>query len=433
MRAFVLGCQGLWPGRRWTGRDGLRAALTEMQAVQVDPLNVVARSHELALHSRVLGHELGALDVLLYTDREFFDYGGLVLITPMRELPFHRVAMDRRRHDRRWADFPAEHGQLLDRVREELAARGPLAARDLTGGAAKQTGSFRSARETSRALYYLWLTGELMTHSRRGFERVYALRDEVAPAAYGHRAEPGEADDYFARKSLAFLGLPTGRSWYGWYTQFSRSDEGRSAARARLARMLESGAVEPVTVEDSGELHYCLAEKLPLLETVGAGGVPDEWQPVRPRTTERAALLAPLDIVSARGRAAELFGFDFVWEVYKPAAVRRYGYYTLPVLHGHELVARLDPRLDRTSGTLQINGLWLEDRTPDEGLPAALAAALVDLGRLTGADRIALAGVPRTGIGGDLHRFIEAEGVPAAELPSSVGLQAADRPQAVCE
>jgi uncharacterized protein YcaQ len=67
-------------------------------------------------------------------------------------------------------------------------------------------------------------------------------------------------------------------------------------------------------------------------------------------------------IVSARGRAKVWFDFDYVWEVYKPAHQRRWGYYTLPILYGDRLVARFDPKLDRTTNTLLINGLWLNRR-----------------------------------------------------------------------
>src|SRR5512140_3517075 len=87
-RRFVLGRQGLWPGRRWRGRKGTSQALRACEAVQLDPLQATARSQELVLHSRVLGYKLGTLDQLMYQDREFFDYGGLLSVYPMSELPF---------------------------------------------------------------------------------------------------------------------------------------------------------------------------------------------------------------------------------------------------------------------------------------------------------------------------------------------------------
>ena len=80
-----------------------------------------------------------------------------------------------------------------------------------------------------------------------------------------------------------------------------------------------------------------------------------------PARRTRPSFLAPLDPVSARGRAKPLFDFEYVWEVYKPVDQRRWGYYTLPVLWGDRLVARFDSKLDRSTDTLVINGLWLED------------------------------------------------------------------------
>ncbi|RPJ49777.1 MAG: hypothetical protein EHM21_06335, partial [Chloroflexi bacterium] len=79
--------------------------------------------------------------------------------------------------------------------------------------------------------------------------------------------------------------------------------------------------------------------------------------------------LAPLDPVSARGRAKVLFGFDYVWEVYKPEPLRKFGYYTLPILWGDRLMARFDSKLDRATNTFTILGLWLEDAPPVGGEP----------------------------------------------------------------
>ncbi len=94
--------------------------------------------------------------------------------------------------------------------------------------------------------------------------------------------------------------------------------------------------------------------------------MPTAWTPLETNTLDEVVFLAPLDPVSARGRAKVLFGFDYVWEVYKPEHLRKYGYYTLPVLWNDRLVARFDSKLDRTTNTFIILGLWLED-APAEG------------------------------------------------------------------
>jgi uncharacterized protein YcaQ len=107
-------------------------------------------------------------------------------------------------------------------------------------------------------------------------------------------------------------------------------------------------------------------------------------------TTEEVVFLAPLDHVSARGRAKVLFGFDYVWEVYKPEHQRRFGYYTLPVLWGDRLVARFDSKLDRTTNTFVILGLWLEDEAlgTDEAFAEALARGFARFVRFLGASKL---------------------------------------------
>ena len=100
--------------------------------------------------------------------------------------------------------------------------------------------------------------------------------------------------------------------------------------------------------------------------------------------------LAPLDQVSARGRAKVLFGFDYVWEVYKPAHLRKFGYYTMPILWGDQLVARFDSKLDRTTNTFVILGLWLEDKRlgKDEAFAEALAQGFARFVAFLGAKKL---------------------------------------------
>jgi uncharacterized protein YcaQ len=120
-----------------------------------------------------------------------------------------------------------------------------------------------------------------------------------------------------------------------------------------------------------------------------AGSVPKAWIPQDSTTDDEVNFLAPLDPVSARGRARLLFAFDYVWEVYKPAHQRKWGYYTLPILWGDRLVARSDLRFDRPTRTLVVCGFWLEESST--GRKARFAAALVKgierLMRFLGAER----------------------------------------------
>ena len=133
-----------------------------------------------------------------------------------------------------------------------------------------------------------------------------------------------------------------------------------------------------------------LASDAALLADLSAGRVPTVWQPLATMTTDECVFLAPLDPVSARGRAKILFDFDYVWEVYKPEHKRQFGYYTLPVLWGDRLVARFDSKLDRTTNTFVILGFWLEDEAlgKDEEFAAALARGFVRFVTFLGAGKL---------------------------------------------
>ena len=372
-RRFILGRQGLWPGRRWAGEAGLIEALRVCEAVQMDPLQVVARSHDIALWGRVRDYQPADLARVMYERREFFDYGGGLFIYPMRELPYWRTPMRNRERSQRWADFAATHPTLLDEMRGELRRRGPLGNRDFVGH--ERVTNYRGSKDTSLALYYLWLTGETMIHHRQGFERIYDLRERIAPPQFDFVAPADEAEAYFARKSLAFHGLLEERRLAGGLSFFAERNPSRAEAAIWLERLTADGAAVALRIEGWRGRWLALADDLPLLGALEADEIPAAWRPLDSSTTDtEVTLLAPLEIASARGRSNWLFDFEYIWEVYKPAAARRWGYYTLPILYGDWLVARLDPRLDRATNTLRLLGFWREpDAIADE---AAFAEAL---------------------------------------------------------
>ncbi len=389
-RRFVLGRQGLWPGRRWAGKQGTAEALRAVEAVQMDPLNVVARSHDIVLWSRVVDYRPQYLDQALYHDRAFFDYGGGLFIYPMDELPFWRLHMRRREDEPRWATFAAAHRPLLDEVRTAVRERGRLGNRDFAGQ--NRVSSYRGTKDSALALYYLWLTGEIMIHHRQGFERVYDLRERVAPPALDYAAPDAEAEQFLARKVTAFIGLIRERAWATGVAGNILRRVDRVEARRWLDALIDSGELAPVEVEGSRERWYVLGPDVSVLAALEAGQIPDAWRPLDTTTKDEAVLLAPLDIVSARGRTSWLFDFEYIWEVYKPAHARRWGYYTLPILYEDRLVARLDPRLDRASATLAINGFWLETHAPvdDPRFAHALARGLLRFADFLDARRLDL-------------------------------------------
>ena len=398
-RRFVLGRQGLWPGRRWKGKKGTVQAIRACEAVQLDPLNVVARSQDLVLHSRVLEYKPEYLYEVAYKDRQFFDYGGWLAMYPMEELPYWRVHMEKRSRDKRIEGFELSHDGLFDQVRAELRVRGPLGNRDLDGN---KVGSwnYRGRKDTSLALFDMWLSGELMMHHRVGFSRVYDFRENIAPKEFDYVASEKEAEQFFARKAVAFVGLKRDANMRVELNYYLRRDYSKAEMRSLLEGWKEAGMFAQVQVEGEREIHLILSEDVPLLESLEKGKVPKAWKPKETTTLEEVTFLASLDIVSARGRAKKLFDFDYIWEVYVPAHKRRWGYYVLPILYGDDLVARLDPKLDRTTMTLEIKGFWHEDDAPvkDPAFANALAKGLIRFAKFVAAKRITTGSINPAGL-----------------------------------
>jgi len=371
-RRFVLGKQGLWPGRRWRGLEGVEESMRAMEYLQLDPLQIIARSHDITLHSRVLDYTPGMWEDATYQKRKFFDWGGWLAVRPMEELPHWRVVMRRERDSApRILGMASDHADAIVEMRAIVRERGAVSNRDFEMATRTRTQSYRGRKDSALALYYLWRIGEVMTHHRERFERVYALTETVAPAHLLRESDEAETDRFLIKKDISFSGL----------SRVSRVSDSyhRGVPFEKVKQMLDSMLADDelieVQVEGWKAVHYALGSDAGALRDLSAGRVPEAWTPLAETTTEEAVFLAPLDPVSARGRAKLLFGFDYVWEVYKPEHQRKFGYYTLPILWGDRLVARFDSKLDRTTDTFIILGLWLEDEAlgGDEAFAEALA------------------------------------------------------------
>ncbi len=387
-RRFILGKQGLWPGRRWRGTAGTEAAMRAMEYLQLDPLQILARSQDITLHSRVLDYAPGMWEDLAYQQRQFFDWGGWLAVRPMNELPHWRVVMRRERDgNSRIRNMAVEHAEAIEEMRAILRERGTVSNRDFAMASRKRTQSYRGRKDSALALYYLWRTGEVMTHHRKNFERVYALADTVAPAHLLRESDEAEADRFLIKKDVSFSGLSRPSRVAESFRGYGESDR---ATKKLLGAMVADGDLIEVQVEGWKAVHYALGSDAEVLRELSAGRVSKDWTPIETTTTDEVVFLAPLEHVSARGRAKDLFGFDYIWEVYKPEQQRRFGYYTLPMLWGDRLVARFDSKLDRTTNTFVILGLWLEEEAlgADEAFAQALACGFARFVRFLGTSKL---------------------------------------------
>jgi uncharacterized protein len=390
-RRFILGRQGLWPGRRWRGVQGTERAMRAMEHLQLDPLAIMARAQDLMLHSRVIDYQLDDWARLTYDRRKFFDWGGWLAVRPMDELPYWRNLMRREREMGHWREVEHEHHETIVEMRRVLRERGTVANRDFTMASRKRTDSYRGRKDSAVALYYLWRIGDAMVHHRERFERVYAPTEAVAPRHLLEEASDAETDDFMRRKHVAFEGISPLTGSYALYHKGERQ-----AVVAWRDKAVRDGGLIEIEVDGWRGVRWALAEDAADIATVERGRVPRSWRHLATSTIEETTFLAPLDPVSARKRAASLFDFDYIWEVYTPAPKRKFGYYALPVLWGDRLVARFDGRLERSTATFAILGLWLEDEAiaTDDAFTEAFACAIERMQRFLGAERLDVTGVP---------------------------------------
>ena len=179
-RRFMLLKQGLIGRRRFVGEDGALKYVRQAGSIQFDPIDVCGRSPEIALNSRVEGFAKPMLDSLLYKRRELIDYFDKNLcIMPADDFPyFERV----RAAHRAWERSSEEISMVRQRVRAEIASRGPLCAGDLDMNE-KVNWYWSDTRLARAALEHMYFAGELAVHHKRGGVKYYDLIENCLPHA----------------------------------------------------------------------------------------------------------------------------------------------------------------------------------------------------------------------------------------------------------
>jgi uncharacterized protein len=344
-RRIALAAQGFAdpPPRGAVDRRLLKRVLARVGLLQIDSVNVLVRSHFLPPFSRLGAYDPALLERAAYgRDRWLFEYWGHeASLLPVELQPLLRWRMERAKQRLgTWghvARLIAEQPQLMRRVRDEIAARGPLPASAFDG--ARGTGSWWGWSDVKTALEALFWCGEITTASRKGFERVYDLPERVLPRAIVDAPTPSEADAQ--RELVRIAARATGIASERDLRDYFRLDV--AAARARVAELVEAGDLRRVQVEGlRGDRYLARGARIP-------------------RKVEARALLSPFDsLIWHRPRTAELFGFDFRLEIYTPQHKRVHGYYVLPFLLGDRLVGRVDLKFDRQRGVLRAIATHVE-------------------------------------------------------------------------
>jgi uncharacterized protein YcaQ len=370
-RRIALAAQGLGARPAKPTLRHVRGVFDAVSLIQIDSVNVLCRSQELPLWARLGAHGRDALPQLCER-RAIFEYWAHVAsLMPVELQPLLRWRMAEAA-TRAWRvvrTIAQRDAGYLAAVRAEVHARGALAARELDdpAPARKRTQGWWSWDDRKRALEYLFWAGEITaTRSWATFERVYAPLDRVLP---GHvLAAPTPAPDDARRELLGHAARALGIATVRDLADYFRIPV--PLARPRVAELVESGRLIPVTVDGWREPGYLDAEAPP------------------PREVDACAVLSPFDsLIWERSRTERVFGFRYRIEIYTPAARRTHGYYVLPFLLGDALVARVDLKADRAAGALLVHAAYAEPGAP-RVTASALAGELAALARWLGLGRV---------------------------------------------
>lgn len=361
-RRIALAAQGFAEARPAGAltRRHLTRVIDRLAVIQIDSVNVVSRTHYLPLFSRLGDYPRDLLEEMAWGRKpDLFEYWMHEASLARFDLqPLMRWRMEDAAAGvgvwRGVARFLREHRPFIDKALDEIARRGPLSASALEIGA-KGKGGWWGWSEAKRALECLFWSGELTTATRRGtFERVYGLPERVLPKAVKDTPTPSRegAQRELVRRAAKACGVATERDLRDYFRM------GPAETRARIAELVESGELIPVTVEGWGQAAY--------LDPAAR----------RPRRVKAAALLSPFDnLIWFRERTERLFGVRIRLEIYTPAHKRTHGYYVLPFLEGETITARVDLKSERKAGVLAVLAAHGE---PDTGPDTArrLAAEL---------------------------------------------------------
>ena len=347
-------------------RRHMRRVMGRLKLLQLDSVPVVVRTQYLPPFSRLGCYDRALLDRIAYADDEWFEaWAHEASLVPVGDEPLFRWHKRRAEQGDTWKGLvdlaQREAGYVAD-VLVQVAER-PLTAGELADPRRRDGEWWGSRSLGSMALDWLFRIGAVGIRRRGNFVKEFDLLERIVPAEVLARPTPSaeEAQRELLVRSAEALGVGTAGDLIDYYRLPVRE------GRVRLREVVETGAVEAVTVEGWREPAYMHpAARLP-------------------RAVEAVTVLSPFDpVVWNRARALRLWGFDYRIEIYVPANKRVYGYYVLPVLDGDELVARLDLKADRAGGTLRVQGAFTEPEVVRGALADRLRPHLHDLARFVG-------------------------------------------------
>ena len=362
----ILSAQGLLA--RPAANESLRAAVDQLGAVQLDTISVLARSHELVAHARHDGLTRESIEQAYWNGDSHFEYWShAACILPIDRWPMFSF---RRRASASRDMWDGVTRKSINQIKKRLVGEGGLTTTDLGGG--RNSSDWWDWSETKSTVEWMLVTGEVTCTKRVGWRRVYSLSEKSIPKKHFYDLPDDEAIYQLLLDAMRSLGVGTMKDIFDVH----RLKKSATLAKA-WNRFIENNDIISFQVPSWTDTYYAF-------KTVIENQVTSK--------PNNAVLLSPFDsLVWHRPRLEEVFGMEYRIEAYTPKDQRYYGYFAMPVLVGDEIVARVDPK--RNGKTLTINRVVFESLKPTESQIAGVAKAILRATKWVACDHVEIVDV----------------------------------------
>ena len=358
-RQFILLKHGLLDEYKFIGKQGVIDFIHQSGCIQFDPVDACGRNAELTLQSRVKGFTKKMLYELLYCDRMLVDYPDKNLsIIPTEDWPyFERYRKASQKGGLSFEGLAALENQARSYIKthgpvssDELPIQGNIYWHSSIHWSGNWDGNANAARSVLEQLYS---TGELIIHHKNGTRKFYDLAEHYLPIDLLKLSDP--LPDEFEHlkwrvlRRIGAVGLLWNRPSDAWLNIWGLKVQPRNEV---FRELLKEGKILEVRIENLKDILFCQSQDAAILDAISYGG---KFKP-------RCELIAPLDcMIWDRKLIRALFDFEYTWEIYTPAAKRKYGFYVLPVLYNESFIGRLEAAADKKTRTLRVKNIWYED------------------------------------------------------------------------
>lgn len=353
--------------------------------IQIDTISVVARSHDLTVFTRFPKYQEKEIWELQQRKQLFEAVSHALCLLPINAYPFYHWLMliyHQSPKSSYWAQWIQDNHNVIDQVYNAIKQQGALSSKDFKVPSERKSKGWWAWKSEKRALEYLFRTGKLLIQYRKRFQKFYDLPERVLPPGINHEPMPiGDIPDYLCDQTFASFGIGNHQEMRCYLNSRATRhlwENKPERITSFLDEQVKEDKLAHVKIDAIKDPQYIRTQDIDLLMN-------DD-----PISTKQMHFINPFDnIIRERTLLAKYWQFHYTLEAYTPPAKRKYGYYLMPILDGHQFIGRLEPKVHRKEQILEIKSIFFEaEYTPTHQALERLQRSLYTFAEFHQCDRI---------------------------------------------